>query len=99
VTRRAGEEFDRGNIDVTFRSGRKSLMVWACIANNKPGPIVRLQTTPEVVDEKGKKKGGGINGERYVEQVLEGPMKDWITSVELERGRTMYMVEDGAPPH
>ncbi|KAI0083040.1 hypothetical protein BDY19DRAFT_900955, partial [Irpex rosettiformis] len=61
---------------VTFRSGRKSLMVWACIANNKPEPILHLQTTPEVIDEKGKKKGGGINGERYVEQVLEDLMKD-----------------------
>lgn len=99
VTRRAGEEYDPENIDETFRSGRKSLMVWATIANNKPGPIVCLRTTPEAVDEKGKKKGGGINGERYVEQVLEGPMKDWIASMEKERGRTMYMVEDGAPAH
>ncbi|KAI0083120.1 hypothetical protein BDY19DRAFT_869575, partial [Irpex rosettiformis] len=51
-----------------FRSGRKSLMIWACITNNKPRPIVHLQITLEVIDEKGKKKGREINGQQYVEQ-------------------------------
>ena len=99
VLRRAGEEFQEDTIDVTYRSGRKSLMVWASIANNKVGPIMRLETTPETIDEKGKKKGGGINGPRYVAQVLEGLIKEWITFMEKERGCTMYMVEDGAQPH
>jgi hypothetical protein len=99
VTRRAGEEYLPETIEPTYRSGRKSLMIWASIATNKPGPIVRLSTTPEMTDEKGKKRGGGINGERYTEQVLKGPMKTWIDAMEKERGRKMFMVEDGAPAH
>ena len=99
VSHRAGEEFQEDTINVAYRSGRKSLMVWDSIANNKVELIVQLETTPETIDEKGKKKGGEINGPRYVVQVLKGPMKEWITFMEKKRGCTMYMVEDRALPH
>ena len=99
VTRRPGEEFLPENIAPTFRSGRQSIMVWAAITHNHKGPIVRLDLVPEITTGKGKKKGGGLNGQRYVDQILEGPLKQF--SMEVERGSEYFfeIVEDGAPSH
>jgi hypothetical protein len=99
VTRLPGEEFLPENIAPTFRSGRQSIMVWACITHNKKGPIIRLNTVPEVTTEKGKKRGGGLNGPRYVKQVLEGPLKDFWRESKAEGNCGMLIVEDGAPSH
>jgi transposase len=99
VTRLPGEEELPENIEPIFRSGRKSLMVWGAITHNKKGPLIRLETVPAVVDSQGRKKGGGINGERYVSQVLMGPLVDFIDEVEDEFDVRVEVVEDGAPAH
>ena len=99
VTRKPGEEYLPETIAPTFRSGRQSIMVWACIAHGHKGPIIRLNTVPETTTPKGRKTGGGLNGEQYVQQVLEGPLKVFIESLEKERGHPMLVVEDGAPGH
>ncbi|KAF5312015.1 hypothetical protein D9619_003841 [Psilocybe cf. subviscida] len=99
VTRRAGEEYLPENIDPTFRSGRKTLMVWACITHNRKGPIIRIKTVPQLTDENGKKKGGGLNAERYAKQIVSGPLKRFWASVEKDTGPGVCVVEDGAPCH
>jgi transposase len=99
VTRKAGEEFLRENIQPTFRSGRDKIMVWACIAHNRKGPLIRLDMVPEIVNEKGKKKGGGLDGPKYVKQVLQGPLKDFVAEMKVERGPNILVLEDGAPSH
>ena len=48
-------------------------MVWACITQNSKGLLIHLNMVPETTTEKGKKHGGGLNGTRYVKQVLSGP--------------------------
>jgi transposase len=99
VTRRPGEEYFPENIDPTFRSGRQSLMVWACIAHGRKGPLVRLDTDSTATTSSGRKRRGGLDGTRYVEQVLDGPLITFVTYMEKERGRKMLVVEDGAPAH
>ena len=42
VTRLPGEEFMLENMQPTFHSGRKSIMVWGAIANGLKGPLVKL---------------------------------------------------------
>jgi hypothetical protein len=50
--------------------------------------------------ENPKRKGGqGMNGPKYVTQVLQGPLKDFVEEMEGERGHSMLVVEDGAPGH
>ena len=50
--------------------------------------------------ENPKRKGGrGMNGPKYVTQVLQGPLKDFVEEMEAERGHSMLVVEDGAPGH
>lgn len=99
VTRLPGEEFLPECIAPTFRSGRQSIMVWACITHNAKGPIVRLDLVPEKTTEKGRKTGGGLNGPRYVTQVLEGLLKDFWEQAEGVSGSEMLIVEDGGPSH
>ncbi|KAF9472803.1 hypothetical protein BDN70DRAFT_818123, partial [Pholiota conissans] len=99
VTRLPGEEFLLENIEPTFRSGRKSLMVWVAITHNKKGPIIHIEMVPAVINENGKKKGGGMNGKRYVDQILNGPLLRFWQEVEKDRGPGILLVEDGAPAH
>ena len=58
VTRKAGEEYLPKNIMPTFKSGHKSMMVWACVAHGVKGSIRRLELVPETMVESGKKRGG-----------------------------------------
>lgn len=99
VTRRPGEEYLPGNIVPTFRSGRQSIMVWACITHNTKGPIIRVNTVPETTSKRGRRNGGGLNGPRYVEQILSGPLKEFWEQEEKSTGQKMLIVEDGAPSH
>ena len=47
----------------------------------------------------GKKRGGGLNGPWYVDQILKGPLKRFLDTVEEQEGREVLAVEDGAPCH
>ena len=40
---------------------------------------------------------GGLNGEWYVKQVLEGPLLELYTTMNKERDGHIFVVEDGAP--
>ena len=103
VTRMPGEEFLPENIQPTFRSGRRTIMVWGAVALGRKGPLVRLEPGDGL--EKERKGGrqskgkGGLNAERYVSQILEGPLFEFYTTLNKERGGRMLVVEDGAPAH
>jgi hypothetical protein len=75
VTHRPGKEYLPECIQPTFHSGRQSLMVWGAIAHRWKGPLVWLSMNDEAVEgeakPKKKKQGGrGLNGGKYVSQVL-----------------------------
>ena len=99
VTRLPGEEYLPENISPTLRSGRDSLMAWACITHNRKGPIIRLNLVPEATTTTGKKTGGGLKGPRYVDQILQGPLKNFLDMAKEEEGQEVLVVEDGAPCH
>ncbi|KAJ3011592.1 hypothetical protein NUW54_g702 [Trametes sanguinea] len=42
---------------------------------------------------------GGLDAERYVAQVLEGPLLAFYTQMQDQTGKRMLVVEDGAPAH
>jgi transposase len=93
--RRAGEQYLPQHLQRTFRSSRKSLMVWGAIAHGKKWDLVRLSIPPSEVQEKGK----GMNGEKYVRMVLNGPLKRAARQLRTARWRDILVVEDGAPCH
>ena len=59
VTRRKGEELDSKNIYPTYKSGRVTLMVWACFTGEKVGPLM-------IFDK------GGVGSDEYMEVILDG---------------------------
>jgi transposase len=102
VTRLPGEEYLPENLQPTFHSGRKSLMVWGAIAHGHKGPLIKLNMEEEMEENakgKGKKKGRGLNGAKYVSQVLRGPLGEFCEEVEMQTGCEVLVVEDGAPGH
>ena len=50
-------------------------------------------------DAQGQRKGAGLNGEKYVSQILRGPLKAFYDEVCMERGDSVLVVEDGHPAH
>jgi DDE superfamily endonuclease len=74
-------------------------MVWACITQNSKGPLIRLDMVPETTTEKGKKHSGGLNGQKYADQVISGPLKEFWQAAEEEEGPGMLVMEDGVPSH
>jgi hypothetical protein len=99
VTRRRGEAYLPECVVPTFPNNRQSLMVWGAISHGHKGPLIRLDMDPPALTSTGKKKGGGLSSQSYASQVLEGPLKDFISCMEKEKGLEMLVVEDGAPPH
>ena len=99
VMRLPGEEFLPKNIQLTFKSSCKSIMVWGCIAHGVKGPLIKLEFPPATMSEKGRRRGGGLGAKEYVAQVLEGPLKDFFDRIEQQQICLMLVVEDGAPAH
>ena len=50
---------------------------------------------PEATAMNGKKRGGGLNGPQYVDQILKGPLKQFLDTVEEQEGRDVLAI--GAP--
>jgi hypothetical protein len=51
------------------------------------------------VNAKGQKTGGELNGAAYTDQVVSGPMKDFMESLRAQRDQEILVMEDGAPAH
>ena len=85
VWRKPGERYQKGCLVPTFKSGRKSVMIWGCIAYGMRGPLVRIPSDMR-------------KGADYVELVLSGPLWDVYLEQSEEKGIAKVM-EDGAPIH
>ncbi|ETW85192.1 hypothetical protein HETIRDRAFT_310330 [Heterobasidion irregulare TC 32-1] len=83
VARLPGEEFLPENIQPTFKSGHKSIMVWGCIAHGVKGPLIKLEFLPATMSEKGRRRGGGLGAKEIEQQQI----------------CLMLVVEDGALAH
>ncbi|EIM85443.1 uncharacterized protein STEHIDRAFT_60018, partial [Stereum hirsutum FP-91666 SS1] len=53
------------HLRTTYCSGRKSIMIWACITHGVKGPIIKLDLPPLTKYVKGRRKGGGMGGKEY----------------------------------
>lgn len=73
-----------------FQQSPVKIMVWACVMFGCKGPIA-------VLDYPGG-KGGGMNSERYQEQVLAGKLLDFYCEKSLELGE-VYFQQDNARCH
>jgi len=99
VSRRPGEEILQENLVPTFRSGRKSLMVWAAIAYGHKWPLLRLPLQSSSSNGKVQRKAEGLTGAKYVDYVLNGPLKAYSDELKAAVGDGVMVVEDGAPSH
>jgi hypothetical protein len=97
--RKAGEDHQAKHLQLTFRSGRTSLMVWGAVAYGKKWPLVCLPLSPQEVPADGLGKGKGLNSPRYIKYVLEGPLKRCVQAQRRARWRDVMVLEDGAPCH
>ena len=73
VWRNTQEKYDPKCLIPTFKSGQKSVMVWACFTKNKLGPIVRLE--------------GRITARIYIE-LLKSYLLPFINSLEKNNDYT-----------
>lgn len=94
--RRKGEELNMQHLQPTFRQTRKTLTLWGAIAWGKKWPLLRLKHVP---DSEERKKKPGVDGQDYVEQVLEGPLAACVAELEAEGRRNVLVLKDSAPIH
>lgn len=73
-----------------FEQSSVKVMVWACIMLGCKGPLL-------VLDFPGG-KGGGMNSERYQDQVLNGALWDFYVQKSFELGQ-VYFQQDNARCH
>jgi transposase len=107
--RRAGEEYLCQHLQKTFRSLRKTMMIWGAIAYGKKWDLVRLPLGTEEVQrvtqdagikpQKGRKPGKGLYGDRYVRWIINGPLKRCVKEQRRRRWRDILVLEDGALAH
>lgn len=90
ITRRTNNAYEDGKTIPRFSQSTIKVMIWACIAYGKKGPIV-------VLDYPGG-KGGGMNSQRYITQVLDGPLSSFYDSLASE-GRVPVFQQDNAKAH
>jgi transposase len=65
-------------------------MVWGCIMHGAKGPLVVLEYPGG--------KGGGMDSNRYREQVLEGVLLEFYEEMKKKKW-VVYFQQDGAPSH
>ena len=90
VTRTPHERYHEECTVPAFTQSPLRVMVWGCIMWNAKGPLVVLEYPGG--------KGGGMNTEWYIAQVLEGTLLDFIR----KQSRTIDNIrfqQDGAPSH
>ena len=90
ITRRTTDPYEKGKTLTGFTQSSIRLMVWACITYGRKGPIV-------VLDYPGG-KGGGMTAQRYVNQVLDGPLSSFYDSL-VSAGRVPWFQQDNARAH
>jgi hypothetical protein len=85
VWRRPGERYSKDCLRPTFKSGRKSVMVWGCFAGDRLGPLVICED-------------GRMNATKYI-QVLDSHLKPFLKELEMEWGEGIIFQEDRCAIH
>jgi hypothetical protein len=90
VTRKAGEELlDECCVPVVPQSPVR-VMVWGIVMKGVKGPLVVLEYPGG--------RGGGMTAQRYIDQVLKGPLLQFYHSRKRSRPGFQFQ-QDGAPAH
>lgn len=92
VLRKKNQQFTDANVKVTFKSGRKSLMVWGGISGNVRTSLHFHDPPLEPNGKRKQMKKPGFNTEFYLE-TLEKHLKPVMT------GTTLIFQHDNAPIH
>jgi transposase len=85
VWRKAGERYNSNCLRPTFKSGRKSVMVWGCFVGDRLGPLV-------ICEE------GRMNSDDYI-KILNDNLKEFKTTIETEWCTTLIYQDDNAKIH
>lgn len=86
TTRRVGEAFKPGHIQLLFRSGRQSIMVWGAVARGRKWPLLLFPS-------------GGLNGSIYADMVIKGRLGKYTEGLKRRIWSPVKVVEDNAPIH
>jgi hypothetical protein len=65
-------------------------MVWGIIAKGAKGPLIVLEYPGG--------KGGGMNSERYIQQVLEGPLLPFFNKMKRSRPNFKFWLKEHCVP-
>lgn len=90
VWRHTGERFNTECLTPTFKSGRKSVMVWGCFAGGIKGPLIFCDENKE-----GNEK---INSNTYI-RILSSHLYPFQHTVCELTGRDAIFQQDNAPIH
>lgn len=90
VTRRPGEVLLDDCCVPQVPQSPVRLMVWGIIMRGAKGPLVVLEYPGG--------RGGGMTADRYIQQVLKGPLLDFYT-LQKRRRRGFRFQQDGAASH
>lgn len=90
ITRRSDEEYKENCLVPNFKQSPVKVMIWACFMRGVKGPLVVLEYPGG--------KGGGMNTDRYISQVLKPHLAPFYHRMEKERPGIIFQ-QDGAPSH
>ena len=86
-------------VQSTFRSGRQGLMIWGALAYDKKWPLLRIDLQPSRSNGKTRTKAETLKGEKYANEILKGPLSDYVKEMQQDHRHGVQVVEDGAGPH
>lgn len=90
VTRRPGEEFLDECCVASVPQSSVRAMVWGIVAKGVKGPLIVLEYPGG--------RSGGMNADRYIEQVLEGAVEPFMRKMGRHRPGFQFQ-QDGASAH
>jgi transposase len=97
VIRGVGEEYWPQHIQIKFRHG-KAIHVWGAIMYGVKLPLIKFNLAKARTVNKVKLAAETITSVKYMEQILWGPMQDYVNQAR-DRGVDVKVVEDGASVH
>ena len=104
VTRRSGEAHLPG-FTLPITPHGKHIMLWSVIGYDYKGPLIRFDLKASTTDLRHELQrtfresvAKGINGPKYAEWILRGPLRDAVVALQM-CGISPVLVEDNAPCH
>lgn len=90
VWRNTGERFNTECLAPTFKSGRQSVMVWACFAGGVKGPLIFC--------DENKERNARINSNTYINIMKKYLLPFYHAVHDITGGRVVFQ-QDNAPIH